>query len=252
MENKRESNFLELGKKKISEKLELAHIYVWGLAHVSSLGESNYYSTFIDDANRKTWVYFIEKKFDVFNTFKKWKALVENEIGKKLKCLRSDNGGEYCNKEFVKYCSYNGIRRQKTVPGTPQENGVSERMNRTIMERARCMRLHAGLPLQFWADAVDTVVYLINRGPSSSLDGGILEEAWTGKKVNYSFLRTFDCEAFFHIDKDNRTKLEAKSKKCTFIGYGINDFGYHLYDYENHKIIRIRDVVFNEKVMYKD
>ena len=120
------------------------------------------------------------------------------------------------------------------------------------MERARCMRLHAGFPLQFWKDAVDTTVYLINKGHSSSLDGGIPEEAWTSKKVNYSFLRTFCCEAFFHIDKDNRTKLEAKSKKCTFIGYGINDFGYCLYDYENHKIIRSRDVVFNEKVMYKD
>jgi hypothetical protein len=120
------------------------------------------------------------------------------------------------------------------------------------MESARCMRLHAGLPLQFLAYAVDTLVYLINRGPSSSLDGGIPEEAWTCKKVNYSFLRTFGCEAFFHIDKDNRTKLEVKSKKCTFIGYRINDFGYRLYDYENHKIIRSRDVVLNEKVMYKD
>ena len=75
----------------------------------------------------------------------------------------------------------------KTVPGTPQENGVSERMNKTIMEHTRSMRLHAGLPLQFWADAVDTTIYLINRGPSSALDGGIPEEAWTGKKVNYSF-----------------------------------------------------------------
>ena len=125
-------------------------------------------------------------------------------------------------------------------------------MNKTIMERATSMRLHAGLPLQFWEDAVDTVVYLINRGPSSALDGGIPEEAWTGKKVNYSFLKTFGCEAFVHIDKENRTKLEAKSKKCTFIGYGVNDFGYRLWDYEGHKIIRSRDVIFNEKVMYKD
>ena len=108
------------------------------------------------------------------------------------------------------------------------------------------------MSLQFWADAVDTAVYLINRGPSSSLDGGILEEAWTGKKLNYLFLRTFGCEAFVHIDKDTRTKLEEKSKKCTFIGYRINDFGYRLYDYENDKIIKSRDVVFNEKVMYKD
>jgi len=106
--------------------------------------------------------------------------LVENETCKRLKCLRSNNGGEYCSKEFDGYCSENGISREKTVPGTPQENGVSERMNRTIMERVRCMRLHAGLPLQFWVDVVDTVVYLINRGPSSSLDGGIPKEAWTG------------------------------------------------------------------------
>ena len=85
-------------------------------------------------------------------------ALVENETRKKLKCLRSDNGGEYCSNEFDNYCSYNGIHRQKIVPGTPQENGVSERMNRTIMERARCVRLHARLPLQFWADVVDTTI----------------------------------------------------------------------------------------------
>jgi hypothetical protein len=120
------------------------------------------------------------------------------------------------------------------------------------MERARSMRLHAGFPLQFWADVVDIFVYLIKRGPSSSLDGGIPEEAWTVKKVNYSFFKTFCCEALAHINKENRTKLEEKSKKCTFIGYGVNDFGYRLWDYENHKIIRIRYVVFNEIVMYKD
>jgi hypothetical protein len=99
---------------------------------------------------------------------------------------------------------------------------------------------------------VDIVVYLISRGPSSSLDGGILEEAWICKKVNYSFLRKFSCESFVHIDKENITKLEQKSKKCTFIVYGVNCFGYLLYDYENHNIIRRRYVVFNDKVMYKD
>ena len=82
----------------------------------------------------------------MFANFKKWKALAENETRKRLKCLRSDNGGEYCSKEFDSYCSHNGIHREKTVPGTPPENGVSERMNRTTMERARCMRLHVGLP----------------------------------------------------------------------------------------------------------
>ena len=82
----------------------------------------------IDDATRKTWVYCIRQKSDVFDTFKKWKALAENETGKRLKCLRSNNGGEYYNREFDSYYSHNGIRREKTDPGTPQENGVSERM----------------------------------------------------------------------------------------------------------------------------
>jgi len=158
----------------------------------------------------KTWIYCIKNKSDVFDTFKKWKDLVEIEIGKKLKCLRSDNGGEYCSNEFGRYCLEHGIRREKTVPRTPQENGVSERINRTIMEHARCMRLHAGLPLQFWADAIYTAIYLINREPSSSLDGGVLEEAWTGKKVNYSFLKFFGCEAFVHI---NKKKIEQSLRQ---------------------------------------
>ena len=109
------------------------------------------------------------------------------------------------------------------------------------MHEIACM-----IPLQFWED-----VYLINKGTSSSLDGGVPEEACTGKKVSYSFLGTFGCESFVHFDKENVTKLEEKSKKCTFIGYGVNDFGYRLYDYEKNKIIRSRDLVFNEKVMYK-
>jgi hypothetical protein len=120
------------------------------------------------------------------------------------------------------------------------------------MERARSMRLHGGLPLHFWADVVDIVAYLINRGTSCSLDDGIPEEAWTCKKINYSFLNTFSCEAFVHIDKENITNLEVKYKKCTFIGYGVNDFGYRLEDYGNHKIIRSRYVIFNENIMYKD
>ena len=101
-----------------------------------------------------------------------------------LKCLRSDNGGEYYSVEFDSYFSHNGICRENTVPRTPQENGV-RKDEQNDHERARCMRLHAGLPLQFWADDVNTVVYLIKRGPSSTLDGGIPEEAWTGKQVKY-------------------------------------------------------------------
>ena len=92
--------FLRAGKEKNSKKLDLVHTDVWGPAQVSSLGDSNYYVNFIDDATRRTWVYYIKKKSDVLNTFKKWKDLVENETRNKLKCLRSDNGGEHYRNEF--------------------------------------------------------------------------------------------------------------------------------------------------------
>jgi hypothetical protein len=93
-----------------------------------------------------------------------------------------------------------------------------KKMIMTIIECAWSMKLHVRFPLQFWVDVVDTVVYLINKGPSSSLDSGIPEEVCTGKQVNYSFMNTFGCEVFVHIDKENRTNIEEKSKQCTFIG----------------------------------
>ena len=120
------------------------------------------------------------------------------------------------------------------------------------MGHTRSMRLHAGLLLNTWENSINTTIYLINGGLFTPLGCGILEDAWTSKKVSYSFLKTFSCEAFAHIDSENRTKLEAKSKKCLFVRYDINEFGYRIWNFENHKIVRSRDVIFNEKVLYKD
>ena len=245
-------SFTKIGKTPKAERLELVHTDVWGPSPVSSLVGSLYYVTFIDDSTRKLWVYFLKKKSEVFDTFRKWKAMVENETGLKIKRVRSDNGGEYRDNRFREFCANNGIKMEKTVPMTPQQNGVAERMNRTLNERARSMRIHAGLPKMFWAEAVNTAAYLIDRGPSIPLDGKIPEEVWSGKEVNLSHLRVFGCISYVHIDSAERSKLEAKSNKCVFVGYGDDEFGYRFWDYENRKIIRSRDVIFNENVMYKD
>ncbi|RVW42861.1 Retrovirus-related Pol polyprotein from transposon TNT 1-94 [Vitis vinifera] len=154
--------------------------------------------------------------------------MVETETGLKVKCLRSDNGGEYIDGGFSEYCVAQGIRMEKTIPGTPQQNGVAERMNRTLNERARSMRLHAGLPKTFWADAVSTAAYLINRGPSVPMEFRLPEEVWSGKEVKFSHLKVFGCVSYVHIDSDARSKLDAKSKICFFIGYGDEKFGYRL------------------------
>ena len=245
-------SFTKIGKTPKEKRLELVHTDVWGPSPVSSLAGSLYYVTFIDDSIRKLWVYFLKKKSEVFDTFRKWKAMVENETGLKIKRVRSDNGGEYRDNRFREFCANNGIKMEKTVPMTPQQNGVAERMNRTMNERARSMRIHAGLPKMFWAEAVNTAAYLINRGPSIPLDGKIPEEVWSGKEVNLSHLRVFGCISYVHIDSAERSKLDAKSNKCVFVGDGDDEFGYRFWDYENRKIIRSRDVIFNENVMYKD
>ncbi|KAE8664146.1 Serine-threonine protein kinase [Hibiscus syriacus] len=185
------------------------------------------------------------------DTFRKWKAMVENETGLKVKRLRSDNGREYRNRRFRDFCTNNGIKIETTVPMTPQQNGVAERMNRTLNERARSMRIHARLPKFLWAEAINTAAYLINRGPSVPLDGRIPEKVWSKKEINLSHLRVFGCIYYVHIDSAERSKLDTKSNKCAFFGYGGDEFSYRFWDYENQKIIRSRDVIFNENVMYK-
>jgi len=115
------------------------HGNVFGPVKVPSLGKSMYYVSFIDDFSRNTWIYFLKKKSEVFDRFKEFKVLVENQTEKKIKVLRTANGGEFCSKEFEECCKKCGIAWQKTTPYTPQQNGVAERMNKTLMERARSM-----------------------------------------------------------------------------------------------------------------
>ena len=124
--------------------LDYIHSDVWGPAPTTSYGGSSYFVLFIDDFSRKVWVYMLKRKFDVFTVFKQFRALVENITGQTIKCLRTDNGGEFMSKEFENYCKDAGIERHNTTIYTPQQNGVAERMNRTLLERARSMLSNAG------------------------------------------------------------------------------------------------------------
>lgn len=109
------------------------------------------------------------------------------------------------------------------------------------------MLLNVGMGKEFWAEACNTTVYLINRAPSFQLNFAILEEEWTGKQISYSHLRVFGCEAFALVPKEKKTKLDHKSKCCIFVGYGKDEYGFWLWELVAKKIIRSRDVVFNEK-----
>jgi len=124
----RKISFSKARRTQMVERLELVHANVWGKASIFSLGCSLYFVTFIDDSSRMIWIYFLKHKLDVFDVFKKWLAQVENESGRKLKCLKSDNGGEYCNSRFKELCASRKIRRVKTISRNPHQNRVAERM----------------------------------------------------------------------------------------------------------------------------
>ena len=127
---------------------------------VDSIGGSRYFMTFTDDYSKLCEVYFIRKKSEVAEMFKEYKNLVENKTGKKIKTLRSDNRTEYTCQEMKNYFREEGIKQQFTVEYTPQQNGVAERKNRTLVEMARCMMLQSGLSPEFWAEAVATANHI--------------------------------------------------------------------------------------------
>ena len=135
-----------------------------------SLGGATCFCMFIDDYSCKVWVYFLKHKDNVLEVFKKFLCSVENQSGWKLKCLSIDNGSEYISKAFQDFYDTKGIKQELTAPYNPSQNGLAERMNRTIQEKVRSMLSNAKLPNGFWAKAVATAVHLINRSPSKVLE----------------------------------------------------------------------------------
>lgn len=234
-------------KRQTSELLELVHSDVCGKVSEKSIGEAQYFLTFPDDKSRYSWVYILKSKDEVFGKFLEWKALVENSTKKRVRTLRTDNGGEYTSTQFKNYLKGQGIRHELTIPKTPEQNGVAERLNRTLVEMARSMLLDAKLPKRFWAEAISTAVYLKNRSTTKSLSMTPYE-AWHGSQPKANHLRVFGCDAYSHIPKDERGKFDSKTRKCIMLGYGDVTKGYRLFDVDKQKVIHSRDVHFNESV----
>ena len=238
--------FQDEGGKRAKDVLDLVHSDVCGKMSTRSLSGCEYFMTIIDDKTRYTWVYVLKHKGEVFKKFLEWKALAENSTGRKLKTWRTDNGGEYTSSEFESYLKKNGIRHERTVPKTPEQNGVAERLNRTIVETARCMLMESRLPRKFWAETVSTAVYLRNRSPTTAVNGMTPFEALTGEKPRVNGLRVFGCLTYAHVPKDERRKFESKSKRCILLGYGSETKAYRLYDVKRQRVIHSRDVIFDE------
>jgi len=240
--------FPESDDDKKREKLELVHSDVCGPIKPVSLGGNRYYVLFVDHKSRKSWVYLMKKKSEVFTHFKRWKAMVEKQSQRKIVTFRTDRGGEYLSNEFKSFLLDEGIVHELSNAGTPQQNGVAERMNRVLQERARSMLIDSGLKADLWGEAINTACYLRNRSPSRAIEEMVTpEESWSGWKPSIGHLRVFGCRAHVLIPEGDRRKMGERSWTGALVGYGTSTKGWRVYNPETGRVEMSRDVRFSER-----
>lgn len=232
--------------------LELVHSDICGPITPATYDEKKYILTFLDDYTHFCIVFLLKNKSDFFECFKRYEALVTNQLNKKIKVIRCDNGREYCSNDFRKLCDAKGIRVSYTVPYNPEQNGCAERLNRTLIEKGRAMLLQSGLPKSLWGESILCATYLLNRSPTNALKTNVTPaELFYGRKPNLKNIKIFGCLAYSHIPKQKQgNKFDPKGELNFMIGY--TDHGYRLWDPKNEKLVIARNIVFDETKTAQD
>lgn len=230
-----------------AEKLKLIHADLCGPISPTSHSGKRYIFLLIDDFSRKSWIYLLSEKNEAFDTFKIFKALVEKESGTEIGCLRTDRGGEFTSNVFNQFCEENGIKRQLTAAYTPQQNGVAERRNRTIMNMVRCLLTEKSMPKRFWPEAAKWTCHVLNRSVTSAVKDMVPEECWSGIKPSVNYFRVFGCIGHAHVPEQRRIKLDSRSRKCILLGVSEESKAYRLYDPISKTVVTSRDVIFEEE-----
>jgi hypothetical protein len=182
---------------------------------------------------------------DLFSSIRRAQAAAEAQCGSKLRVLRTDNGGEFTAAEFTSYCADEGVQRHYSTPYSPQQNGVVERFNQTVVWMARALLKQRGMSAVFCGEAVVTTVYILNRSLTKVLNGRTPYEAWHGRKPAVSHLRVFGCLAFGK-ELSHIGNLDDRSTPGVFIGYAEGSKAYRILDPGTQHVCTTRDVVFDE------
>ena len=244
------------GGTRAKRRLGLVHSDVWGPNKVLTMKGFRYFVSFIDDKSRMPWIYLMRTKSEVLGKFKEFHQAVTAETGLKLLCLRADNAGEYMSKGMTDFCKDAGITQQFSTPYNPQQNGVAERFNRTIVEMARSMLLHANMSQGYWGEAIMCARVIRSLCPTTVVAEGDDEsvitprEVWTETKPNISSLRVFGCVCYVHKNTPARgSKMDARAIECRMVGYDLQRKCYRLVRRGTNSLILSRDVTFDENNM---
>ena len=251
----KQTNKSNKGAKRSDTKLKIIHTDICGPFTTQCLNGQRYFITFINDFTRYMYLYLLNDKSEALDAFKVYKAEVEKQSGLSIKIVRSDRGGEYYGRftdqgqrpgPFAKFLEENGIVAQYTTPGTPQQNGVAERRNRTLMDMVRSMTSVSNLPPNMWSEALKTAVYILNRVPSKSVPKTPFE-LWNGWKPSLNHVHIWGCQVEVRVYNPHERKLDPRTVSGFFIGYAEKSKGYRFYcPSHTHKVEEARNARFLE------
>ena len=226
---------------------ELLHMDLFGPNHYSAVTNdaSLYGLVIVDDYSRYTWVHIVTYKHEVQEVFKRFSSRASTNFGVKIKHIRSDNGTEFKNSGLDDYLDELGITHELSAPYTPQQNGVVERKNRTLVEMARTMLDEFKTPHRFWIDAIDTACHIINRVYLHKFFKKTAYELLTDKKPNVSYFKVFGAKCWIR-DPHHNSKFAPKAHEGFMLGYGKDSHTYRVFNNVLHKVVETVDVRFDE------
>jgi hypothetical protein len=229
-----------------SRPLELLHMDLFGPVAYLSIGGSKYGLVIVDDFSRFTWVFFLQDKTETQGTLKRFLRRAQNEFELKVKNIRSDNGSEFKNLQVEEYLEEEGIKHEFSAPYTPQQNGVVERKNRTLIDMARTMLGEFKTPERFWSEAVNTACHAINQVYLHRLLKKTSYKLLTGSKPNVSYFRVFGSKCYILVKKGRNSKFAPKDVEGFLLGYDSNTKAYRVFNKSSGLVEVSSDVLFYE------
>ncbi|KAK1617109.1 hypothetical protein QYE76_022626 [Lolium multiflorum] len=229
-----------------SRPLELFHLDLFGPSHYDTLGGSKYGLVIVDDYSRYSWVFLLKSKDETHREFITFAKKAQHMHESEIKAIRTDNGIEFKNYTMQEFVDDEGIKHEFSAPYTPQQNGVVERKNRTIIEMARTMLSEFNSPHNFWGEAISTAIHYSNRLFLRPLHNKTPYELLTGNKPNVMYIHVFGCKCLVKNNKVKLGKFETRTIEGTFVGYAENSHAYRYYNESTGAIEVSCDVVFLE------
>ncbi|GJV86176.1 putative ribonuclease H-like domain-containing protein [Tanacetum coccineum] len=220
----------------ITEPLHTLHMDLFGPTSVKSINHASYCLVITDDCTRFSWVFFLATKDETSGILQNFIRQIENQLNHRVKIIRSDNGTEFKNRDMLEFCGNKGIKQEYSNARTPQQNGVAERMNRTLIEAARTMLADSLLPTTFWAEAVSTACYIFNRVRVTKPQNKTPYELLFGHKPIISYIRPFGCHVTILDTLSVLGKFDGKCDEGFLVGYSLNSKAFRVYNLVTKKV----------------